>query len=198
MADDDSVRSTRSSKASSSPKPANGVKRRRSAGMGTQRLQRESVETRRIAALVLEVLAGVRTPSEAAEVLGISPPRYYMLEARALKGLVVACRRRPRGPTRSPEREIARLQRELKRLERECDRYQALLRLAERTIGVPARTASPSKSPKSAEKTSSTKAKRKRRPVARALRAARALEAAEEICVDESAGRGDHAADVKS
>lgn len=191
---------TASSRAPAASAPANGVKRTRSVGIKTRRLREESVETRRLAALVLEVLAGVRTPSGAAEILGISPPRYYVLESRALKGLVVACRRRPRGPTRSPEREVLGLQRELKRLERECDRYQALLRLAERTVGVPPRSTKPSRSAKSAKKTSSTSStsrKRKRRPVARALRAAKALGVTENS-VDEPAAWSDHAADVKS
>jgi hypothetical protein len=163
--------------------------------MGTRRLQEESAETRRTAALVLEVLAGVRTPSEAAEVLGISAPRYYVLEARALKGLVLALRRRPRGPTRAPEREVARLERELKRLQRECDRNQALLRLAERTIGVPPRA---SRSAKSATRSANATAKRKRRPVARALRAVKALAGANVNCVDEPERAGDHGAPVES
>ena len=75
---------------------------------------------------------------------------------------------------------------------------QALLRLAERTVGVPARTAKSSKTAKSTKKTPGTSRKRKRRPVARALRAAKALKVSEEFSVDESAGSGDHAADVKS
>src|SRR4051794_22583 len=61
-----------------------------------------SPEARRVAAAILEVLAGVQTPGEAATGLGISLPRYYQLEMRAVAGLVVACedrrRRRGRGP----------------------------------------------------------------------------------------------------
>jgi len=66
-------------------------------------------EARRLAAAVLEVLAGGRTPTEAAEVLGVSPPRYYALEQRALKGLVSACRKRPRGRVKTSEWEIEKL-----------------------------------------------------------------------------------------
>src|SRR5436190_1278627 len=44
-----------------------------------------------VAACVLEVLAGVRTPAEAAGELGVSLPRYYQLEQRALQGLVQGC-----------------------------------------------------------------------------------------------------------
>ena len=50
-----------------------------------------SPQARRQAATILEVLAGVRRPSEAAQVLEISLPRYYQLEQRALAGLVSAC-----------------------------------------------------------------------------------------------------------
>ena len=56
---------------------------------------------RRLAAVILDVLAGSRTPPQAAEALGVSLPRYYQLEARALGGLVAACESRPRG--RQPE-----------------------------------------------------------------------------------------------
>jgi hypothetical protein len=49
-----------------------------------------SREARRLAAAVLEVLAGVRSPSDAARVLGLSLARYYQLEQRALAGLVTA------------------------------------------------------------------------------------------------------------
>ena len=45
-------------------------------------------EAKRKAAAVLEVLAGLRTPQQAAEGLAISLPGYYQLEGRALKGLL--------------------------------------------------------------------------------------------------------------
>ena len=43
-----------------------------------------SREAQRFAAAILEVLAGVRTPTDAAAALGISVPRYYLWEQRAL------------------------------------------------------------------------------------------------------------------
>src|SRR5260370_40572180 len=46
-----------------------------------------STEAKRLAAAILEVLAGARTPTEAAQVLALSLPRYYLLEARALHGI---------------------------------------------------------------------------------------------------------------
>ena len=43
-----------------------------------------SRDARRFAAAILEVMAGIRTPTDAAAVLGITMQRYYILEKRAL------------------------------------------------------------------------------------------------------------------
>src|SRR5947209_17562740 len=56
-----------------------------------------SREARQRAAAILEVLAGARSPTEAAQALGVSLPRYYLLEARALGGLLAACEPQPPG-----------------------------------------------------------------------------------------------------
>jgi len=64
-------------------------------------------ETKRLAAAILEVLAGVRSPADAAKTLEISLPRYYLLEQRALAGLLAACEPRAKGPGRSAEHQIA-------------------------------------------------------------------------------------------
>ena len=96
-----------------------------------------SAEAKRLAAAMLEGLAGVRGPQEASEALGISMTRYYHLETRALQGLVASLEPRPRGRRRSPQAEIATLEREKERLERELKRAQALVRTAQRTIGLP-------------------------------------------------------------
>ncbi|MGE0161451.1 MAG: hypothetical protein AB7T31_18895 [Gemmatimonadales bacterium] len=143
-----------------------------------RRMQSESTQTRRTAALVLEVLGGVRTPTEAAEALGVSVPRFYAIEARALEGLVGACRRRPRGPQPSAAREVKRLEVEVTRLKEECARTQALLRVAQRAIGLKApRALKKPTAPAAEESTSGGKKKRrKRRATARALRAVRILE----------------------
>lgn len=129
---------------------------------------KESAEARRLAALLLEVLGGVRSPAEAAAALGVSLPRYYVLEARAVEGFLSGCRSPGRGPRVTPEREIMKLRRELSRRERECARYQALLRLSGRAVGLPPRAE------KAREKEPGGK-RRRRRPVARALKAARAI-----------------------
>jgi hypothetical protein len=93
---------------------------------------------RRAAAVILEVLSGVRGTAQACEALSITPMRYYVLETRALQGLVGALEPRARGKRRSPEDEIRQIRREKVKLERELARTQALVRAAERTIGIPA------------------------------------------------------------
>lgn len=44
-----------------------------------------SPEARKLAAAILEVLGGTLTPADAAAAMGVSPPRYYLLESRALR-----------------------------------------------------------------------------------------------------------------
>jgi hypothetical protein len=125
-----------------------------------------SREAQRLAAAVLEVLAGARTPSQAAEALSVSLPRYFQLESRAMRALVAGCEARPRGPRRSAEKELNAIRREHDRLHRELSRQQALVRLAQRTIGL---------APAKVEADKPTGKKRRRRPVVRALRAAEHL-----------------------
>lgn len=97
-----------------------------------------SAEAKRLAAAILEGLAGIRGPQDASQALGISMTRYYHLEARALQGLVAALEPRPRGRRQNPQAALARLERDKARLERELTRAQALVRSAQRTIGLPA------------------------------------------------------------
>jgi len=91
---------------------------------------------KRQAAAILEVLAGVLRPAEAAQLLETSLPRYYLWEKRALAGLLAACEPAPRGPRLDASRQMAALERENRRLKRECDRQQALVRAAERALGL--------------------------------------------------------------
>lgn len=128
-----------------------------------------SAQARRLGAVILEVLGGSRAPADAAAALGMSVPRYYQMEARALEGLVSACEPRSAGPRRSPEREVEKLQRENARLTRECARTRALLRMSLRAIGVSAPKPAPAQGQPGA------KGKRPRRPTARALKAAEGL-----------------------
>lgn len=132
-------------------------------------------EANRRAAVVLEVLAGLRSPGDAAESLKISMAYYYVLEKKAIAGLVQACRAAPRGrvgPT--PESQLAKLQRELEQCRNECQRQAALVRAAERSLGVPA---VPRKKPSQpADKNGKVgRQRRKRKPSVRALQAAERL-----------------------
>jgi hypothetical protein len=95
-------------------------------------------EARQRAAAILEVLAGGRTPAQAAAALAVSLGRYYLLEAKALQGLLAACEPAPRGPTVDPQQQVEALRRDCQRWQRECARQQALVRAAQRTIGLAA------------------------------------------------------------
>ena len=125
-----------------------------------------SKEARQRAAVILEVLAGARTTAQAAAALGASLMRYYQLETDALRGLVAACEPKPRGRTQSAATELAALRKQCDRLQRDLARQQALVRLAQRAIGV-----TPPSSPPP------TRGKRRRKPMARALRVAAQLRA---------------------
>jgi hypothetical protein len=125
-----------------------------------------SREARRLAAAILEVLAGVRTPAQAATAVGLSLPRYYQVEGRALQGLVAACEAKPRGRGAAKDKELSTLRRQQQRLQREVARQQALVRLAQRAVGLP-----PPAPPPASVKAN----KRRRRPTARALRVAQHL-----------------------
>ena len=123
------------------------------------------VEAKKLAAAILEVLAGARTPTEAATALGLSVPRYYQVEAQALRGLLQACEPKPRGRVRSVETEAKTLSKENQRLQRELTRHQALARAAQRAVGL---------SPPTPVVNKAGKKPRKRR-VARALSVAERL-----------------------
>lgn len=152
---------------SQEPDPVVSAKRRRQPRPvgGVQLAKERSVTARKQAAAILEVLAGARTTGQAAEALGVSLPRYYQLEQRALEGLLSACEPRPRGRLRSEASVSAKLRKENERLQRELGRQQALVRLAQRSVGLPA----PVPAARMAGK------KRRRRPVARALAVAARL-----------------------
>jgi hypothetical protein len=150
--------------------PTSGTKQTRQA---TPKLRTDGVSSvaRRHATAILEVLAGVRTPTEVAQQLAISLTRYYLIESRALQGLLQACEPRPQGRVRTPASELAALRRECEQLRRQAARQQALLRVTERTIGLAATTTSPTS--KTEQKTA--RKRRQRKPKARALAAASVL-----------------------
>jgi hypothetical protein len=122
-----------------------------------------------LATAILEVLGGLRLPTEAAKALNISQARYYQLESRALNGFLSACEPVPKGRVVSAASELLQAQKEVQRLQKECARYAALVRLAQRTVGL----ARP-EPPKAAQKGSGTH--RRRKPTVRALKAAELLQ----------------------
>ena len=109
----------------------------------------------RTATTILETLGGLRSTQEASEILGVAIARYYVLETRALQGMVEALEPRPRGRRPDPVRELERLRSEVTRLEREVLRYQALNRASQRALGLPREEVEPvaSKSKKKATRT---------------------------------------------
>jgi hypothetical protein len=123
-----------------------------------------SRDAKRLAAVVLEVLTGSRTPPQAAAALGISLPRYYQLEERGCRGLLEACEPRPRGRQPTSEARLHMLTKENERLQRALARQQALVRLTQRTVGVP--PPAPAKA---------TGKRRRTKPRVRALRRAERL-----------------------
>ena len=134
----------------------------------------ERGDTNRRAAAVLEVLAGMRTPSEAAKALGLSVNYYYVLERKALAGLLAACQPQPKGPPGpSNEQQLARVQQELDKCRQECMRQAALVRATERAIGLSA--VSPSSKRGNGKPEDGKKRKRRRRPAVRAMLAAETL-----------------------
>ncbi|MHC4781054.1 MAG: hypothetical protein ACYTFG_20975, partial [Planctomycetota bacterium] len=78
-----------------------------------------------------------RGPSEAAQELSVSLPRYYVLEGRAVEGLVKAMEPREKGQRSwSPETRIQALEKECEGVKRELGRTRTLLRLARRAAGL--------------------------------------------------------------
>lgn len=135
-----------------------------------------SPRARQVAAVVLEVLAGQRTPTQAAQELEIVPVRYYQLETRALAGLLTGCEPAVRGrQAASPDEqqmkaECERLRQEAARSAAELTRVQTLIRTARSAFGLrppaPPATVKPGKDGRPG---------RQRKPRVRALRLAKLL-----------------------
>jgi hypothetical protein len=122
-------------------------------------------KVRQTAAYVLEVLAGVRTPEDAAHALQFSLPTYYNVEMRALRGLIAGCGPAMPGRTMVMANKLKGAEHRIAQLEQQVQRYQALLRAAQRGVGIAAPEPAPPK----------VAGKRRRKPRARALRAAAAI-----------------------
>lgn len=142
---------------------SNGRKKHQVGGMDLGRDR--GAQAKRLAAAILEVLAGARTPTEAAATLELSVPRYYQLESQALRGLLEACEPRPKGRVRTVKTEVQTLTKENQRLQRELTRHQSLARAAQRAVGLSPPTPPVNKNGK----------KHRKRRVARALSVAERL-----------------------
>ena len=141
-------------------------------------------EANKLAIAILDVLAGARLPAEAAQAVGVSLPRYYQLEQRVLNAIVKACEPRAKGPSTNPERVRLKLERQIARLTQECSRQQALVRAAQRTIGL-----APPSPARPTTKDGASRKKRQRKPTVRALAASRRLReaaAAQEAATQEA------------
>ncbi len=120
---------------------------------------------RRTALAVLETLAGEKTPTEAAESIGVSLTYFYTLENRALEGLVKGCEPKPKGRQWTVERELEEVRKENMQLRREVRRAQAVARAAQRSLELPSTV-----KPKARRKKAAKKGRRKKRATVRALK----------------------------
>lgn len=136
-----------------------------------------SPQARRTAAVLLEVLAGLRATGSAAQELGVTPMRYYQIEERAIGGLIAACEPRPSGlqPERRDALELLKLREQMRRQTQELNQARSVLRTTQRQLGV-ATAAGPivMKATKVAKDGKPTKHK-VRRPTVRALTMVRRL-----------------------
>src|SRR5262249_9781809 len=94
---------------------------------------------------------------------GVSVPRYYAAETRALQGLLASCEPAPRGRQSTGLTELHKVRRECQRLQRQCARQQALLRVQQRALGLAGAAPSASTDKKKG-------GKKRRRPKTRTLR----------------------------
>ncbi len=133
-----------------------------------------SVEAKRHAAVILETLSGSRGTEDASRAMGVSLSRYYVLETRALQGLIAALEPRSKGRRQRPEQEMEKLRRDKQRLERDLARSQALVRAAQRSMGIAAATS---------ESKVRGKGRRRRRVTTRAMRAVAVLRSGTEATV---------------
>jgi len=150
------------------------TKKRRGPGDGPV-LKSGGRDARKTAALVLEVLSGELNPSEAAEILQVGLPCYYQIEKRAFEGLIQACEKDGRkGRQKSEAVRIRELEQELTMQQREVRRAQALLRAAQKVGGIATAVAEVrNRKPENGRK--------RRKPMARALKAARSLRKENEV-----------------
>lgn len=123
-----------------------------------------SAQAKKAAHAVLEVLSGLKCPSDAAEALSVSLPRYYVLETRAIEGMVQGLEPREKGKrSKSAPSKLEAVTEERDRLKQELNRMRSLVRVAQRSVGLPGL-------PRGKEGKNSEKKGRKKRKVNRTRR----------------------------
>ena len=141
--------------------------------------QAASPQARRTATILLEVLAGQRSTTDAARALDVSSVRFYAIEARAVAGFITACEPRPTGiqPEVRDAHDLERQRELVRRQGMELQQLRSVLRSTQRQLGV---VAPPPDPKKKADADGKGKPKRKpRRPTVRALTVVRRLIAAD-------------------
>jgi hypothetical protein len=126
-----------------------------------------SERAQQVAVVVLNVLGGNQGPGDAARTLGISMAHYYLIEQRAIRGLLGACEPRlKRGPQPDHTQQVRRLEQQNQHLTQALLRQQAIVRSTHRGLGIRNPTPPIPKVGKSGTQ------RRARRPTVRALRQA--------------------------
>lgn len=95
-----------------------------------------SEKAKKLACMIIEVFSGIQSPTSACEALETSLSRYYILETRALQGMIDALEPRNKGPQVTAERENRKLKKEISKLETELQRSQTLVRAMHKSIGI--------------------------------------------------------------
>lgn len=141
-----------------------------------------SEEAKRQAAVILEVMSGVRSAQEGAEVLGISSMRYYTLEDRALQGMVRSLEPRPKGRRmQTPEDTLKAVEKEREKYRREVGRLQTLLRMVRKSVHL--------QEPRTLRGVGTTASGKKvKKPLRRADRLLERLKPSETAAVEEATG----------
>src|SRR5262245_20363991 len=111
------------------------------------RVDAADADARRRAACVLEVLAGLRSPEEAACALSVEVGTYHQIEGRALRGLLQGCMPGRHGRQADLSKRLEEAERRCAELAGELQRHQALLRSAQRTAGLLAAARPPAPAP---------------------------------------------------
>jgi hypothetical protein len=155
------------------PAPATELPTRRSSpakrtrAVPAPRTVEPSERAQQVAVVVLNVLGGNQGPGDAARTLGISMAHYYLIEQRAIRGLLGACEPRlKRGPQPDHTQQVRRLEQQNQHLTQALLRQQAIVRSTHRGLGIRNPTPPLPKVGKSG------KQRRARRPTVRALRQA--------------------------